>query len=881
LIQALGFQSAQKKAMNEHGLWPSFMTHPPKTQTAERSMFQCLYTCEESSASDSFYLREDDTLIGCVWVGQPGNWNGHQTAIKGWNLHTGEWTHTLNKRFQGWIVAYTDPCGIVIARSGEASVEVWDVITQQPCCTIADQGCAVDKMAVSRAGQCLVGFRTTSQYRGGNALIEYTGTVWVWDLNSGRSLYQWTLPRSIRSVAVSADGRFVAAGDVWFRSNAPTSEEPEQGSRISVWDVYRNEMIYQWVASLGSGAEVSSIAFSPDGQWLVASIHRSKLKIWNLRTGEFHGVLPSRKSYRKFTYTTVQTQNLTKPITFTPDGQFFFSPDGTKGVVKLWHIPSKREVQSFASPITYYNTVELPKEFTRLQLLPATPTHPAYLMTDRANGWNIQTREPFVFQPRTTLNQKFPVHLLMVAPDQKMAVTTTAKHISVWDVPTGQLRHSFTEETSAHVVTLLGEVVGCFGYRGAYTENRPGYVHRWNWQTGEALPPLPTTGNPTAMGKSGVVVCHNPEDTEIWSLQTATRSFVIAEPLNKQAKIFVSDDGSILIAKFGERFKAWNLHTQQLLHLLPISGNIERAVLSTTGRCLVYRYFNESTLRVLNVLEREEYRLEQAERLLVWAFSQDEQLIVGCSPPPSARVYDNCANQIRVWEAQTGRLLRSLTYHPAPVTAFAISPNGGWIVSADLDGNIKLGNLQTGAEVTTLTERAEAYYPKLAVTDDRMIIVVDTKWIKVWGDMASAEMDDKLLNQAPPSVPLPEQSLDETLNEWLQTANNSPSNTELAAGIAQFEAFMTYFESLDKSQQQQLEKQIPFESIAATEWDISQARKYILLGEQAGYSFDATAIYCSDKWDEIQVTKENDLIKRSSSARMPHHGQEETLQNSW
>lgn len=271
-------------------------------------MFQCLYTCEEYSSSDSFYSREDDTLIGCVWVGQPGNWNGNQTAVKGWNVHTGEWTHTLNKRFQGWIVAYTDPSGIVIARTGadsignvithigEASVEVWDIVTQQPCCTIADQGCAVDKMAVSRAGQCLVGFRTTSRNQSSGKGISktgYTGTVWVWDLNSGRPLYQWTLPRIIRSVAVSPNGRFVAAGDVWFRTpNAPTSDEPEQGSRIYVWDVYRNEMVYQWVASSGSGAEVSSIAFSPDGQWLVASIHRSKLKIWNLRTGSFMGYCP-------------------------------------------------------------------------------------------------------------------------------------------------------------------------------------------------------------------------------------------------------------------------------------------------------------------------------------------------------------------------------------------------------------------------------------------------------------------------------------------------------------------------------------------------------------------------------------------------------------
>ncbi|NES94694.1 MAG: hypothetical protein F6K32_05595 [Desertifilum sp. SIO1I2] len=43
------------------------------------------------------------------------------------------------------------------------------------------------------------------------------------------------------------------------------------------------------------------------------------------------------------------------------------------------------------------------------------------------------------------------------------------------------------------------------------------------------------------------------------------------------------------------------------------------------------------------------------------------------------------AHEIRVWHARTGRLLRSLTYHQAPVIALTSGQDGQWILSCDRD----------------------------------------------------------------------------------------------------------------------------------------------------------------------------------------------------
>ena len=57
---------------------------------------------------------------------------------------------------------------------------------------------------------------------------------------------------------------------------------------------------------------------------------------------------------------------------------------------------------------------------------------------------------------------------------------------------------------------------------------------------------------------------------------------------------------------------------------------------------------------------------------------------------------------LKVWDASTGRQLRTLKGHAAIVTSVAFSPDGKRIVSGSYDNTLKVWDASTGQEIRTL-----------------------------------------------------------------------------------------------------------------------------------------------------------------------------------
>src|SRR6266446_7468100 len=78
----------------------------------------------------------------------------------------------------------------------------------------------------------------------------------------------------------------------------------------------------------GHGAEVYSVAFSPDGKLLVTGSFDNTLKLWDVASGK------ELKTYAGPQGHTKQVLS----VAFSPDGQFIAS-GGADNTLKIWDVP--------------------------------------------------------------------------------------------------------------------------------------------------------------------------------------------------------------------------------------------------------------------------------------------------------------------------------------------------------------------------------------------------------------------------------------------------------------------------------------------------------------------------------------------------------------
>jgi len=113
------------------------------------------------------------------------------------------------------------------------------------------------------------------------------------------------------------------------------------------------------------------------------------------------------------------------------------------------------------------------------------------------------------------------------------------------------------------------------------------------------------------------------------------------------------------------------------------------------------------------------------------AFSPDGQRIVSAS-------YDFT---LKVWDAESGAVRRTLAGHGDPVSACAFSPDGRRIVSASMDSTLRVWDAGSGAELRRQT--GFPWFKACAFSPDgrRMVSVnVNERTVKVWDADSGAEL---------------------------------------------------------------------------------------------------------------------------------------------
>ncbi|WP_162130567.1 WD40 repeat domain-containing serine/threonine protein kinase [Schlesneria paludicola] len=103
------------------------------------------------------------------------------------------------------------------------------------------------------------------------------GFVRLWDVSTGRALWESSHGSEINSVAFSPNGALVAAAG--------------ENRITSIWDTRTGQRLKSLV---GHENEVMSVAFSPNGRSVLTSSHDGTARVWSLETGGQQFLLPHR-----------------------------------------------------------------------------------------------------------------------------------------------------------------------------------------------------------------------------------------------------------------------------------------------------------------------------------------------------------------------------------------------------------------------------------------------------------------------------------------------------------------------------------------------------------------------------------------------------------
>jgi WD40 repeat protein len=191
-----------------------------------------------------------------------------------WDLATGNATGPLQwESHQLQRLAFQQDGRVLAAQSRGGRTLLWDLAASPPASRpVGEPEFGAEGMAFSQPGGVFT------------LLLAYSpGTRKAWDVETGQSRGEATVPSAGTVLGLSPDGKTLAV------------TEPE--GKFQLWSVASGQPIGQPIDAQTS--EPDQIAFSPDGRWLVTAGKTQDIKVWDASSGQAIGepVIPYAAAY--------------------------------------------------------------------------------------------------------------------------------------------------------------------------------------------------------------------------------------------------------------------------------------------------------------------------------------------------------------------------------------------------------------------------------------------------------------------------------------------------------------------------------------------------------------------------------------------------------
>ena len=549
---------------------------------------------------------------------------------------------------------------------------------------------------------------------------------------------------NITSVAFSFDGQRIVSSS--------------SDGTIGIWDAETGQMIGD--ALTGHSAGVASVAFSPNGQRIVSGSLDRTVRIWDAITGQ-----PIGKPLTGHT-------NYVLTVAFSPDGQRMIS-GSSDGSVRTWDVETGSPV---GNPLTHEADVSFAAFSPNADRVVCI--HPGHTLVI----WNALSGHP---AGEPLMGHADVIQSVAFSPNGRLIVSGSRdRTVRIWDASTGR-------PVGIPLTNYRGSIM-CVAFsadgRSVVSGSLDGTVSLWDVATSQPMR-LPLIGHTdlltsVAFSPDGQCVISGSWDKtlRIWDVSTGRKvgNSLIGHSRDVTSVAFSPNSRRVVSGSWDKTLRIWDADTGKLVGE-PLRGHqsvVTSVTFSADGRSIVSSSLDK-TLRLWDTdtgLPLGEPLSGHERSVLGVVFSLDGQRLISASADKSLRVWtvgSNSAstgrvfaehtdaltcldlspdgqciacgsrdNTVLILDAQTGeQKYPSLRGHTSEVWWVAFSPDGQFIISGSWDTTVRIWNMRTGKPVRVLTGHNAPVEAVMYSPDGRRIVSSSRdRTLRIWNALTGEEI---------------------------------------------------------------------------------------------------------------------------------------------